>query len=382
MIFLKKNKLRKIKIGIDARAISDKITGIGRVVFEISQVLAKELSDADFYLYAQKGHLILPEACKESNWHVRMETCSFFKKYFSSGMWLKWRSGCFCKKDDLDIYLAFSTLAPVSLSKKTKLLTVVHDLNHLYVPESMSWLLRVGFKFYMRKDLSRSDAIVSVSQGTADKIKKHFDLDVTAVIYPGVVETFLKPAILNKVKVLKKFNLARPFILSVATQEPRKNLEMLIQAFKYLANLDLDLVLVGGAGWKAKNLKNLVEETPGVKHLGFVSDDELRILYEEACLFAFPSIYEGYGSPVGEALSVGTPVVLNNIQELRESSQGCAYFCKDLNVGELAETLALAVDQSNGAVLSATKNYKPVHWFDSGKAFVEVVFSVLSSSKE
>ena len=118
-----------------------------------------------------------------------------------------------------------------------------------------------------------------------------------------------------KVKTYKKkYKLEKPYILSVGTKEPRKNIKRLIEAFVSLGRSDIELVLVGKRGWG----EEVEVGKAKVKELGFVEDKDLPALYSGAILFAYPSLYEGFGFPVLEAMACGCPVITSNISSLPE----------------------------------------------------------------
>lgn len=188
------------------------------------------------------------------------------------------------------------------------LVVTVHDLAWERWPE---FFTRHGVRFFRRSlELTREagSVIVCPSEATAvDAVNAGLDPARVRIVPWGVDQT---PATPDEVRrVIQHHGLSAPYVLWVGTIEPRKNLPMVIEAVRRLGRRDLDLVLVGPRGW----LESVPEPPPElagrVRALGFVDEAELRALYAGAAVFCYPSLLEGFGFPVLEALAQGTPVV-------------------------------------------------------------------------
>jgi glycosyltransferase involved in cell wall biosynthesis len=161
------------------------------------------------------------------------------------------------------------------------------------------------------------------SAGTRDKLKLLFSISTSYIVRPGVSLDFNG----NDVKNLdKKYGFSRPYILAVATLEPRKNLTLLINSFIKLKREGFlkgySLVLAGGQGWRDKKLKEVLARAKDedlIYPVGYVSDEDLPSLYRQAELFVFPSVYEGFGMPILEARASGARVLASNIPEHKEA---------------------------------------------------------------
>jgi glycosyltransferase involved in cell wall biosynthesis len=160
-------------------------------------------------------------------------------------------------------------------------------------------------------------------------------------------------------RVRARYGLTRPFVLYVGTIEPRKNLTRLVAAFAQARRRcpDLELVLVGQLGWKYTSLFRAIEDLDlehAVRRLGYVPNDDLPALYNLARLLAFPSLYEGFGLPVVEAMACGTPVLTSNGSSLAEIAAGASYLIDPLEVIDIAHGLVcLATDDDLHANLRA-----------------------------
>jgi glycosyltransferase involved in cell wall biosynthesis len=159
--------------------------------------------------------------------------------------------------------------------------------------------------------------------------------------------------------VRKRYGLHKPFVLYVGTIEPRKNLTRLVLAFAQAQrrNPDLELILVGQLGWHYASLLKTIEDLKlgtAVRRLGYVPGEDLPALYNLARLLAFPSLYEGFGLPVVEAMACGTPVLTSNGSSLAEIAAGASYLIDPLDVIDIAHGLSwLATDDDLHASLHA-----------------------------
>lgn len=165
----------------------------------------------------------------------------------------------------------------------------------------------------------------------------------------------------RSIGTLERLGVKRPFILSVCSLEPRKNLDRLIRAYSRLVDserLPHQLVLVGRAGWKSSRLAALTEErglTDRVRLTGYVSDDDLLQLYNQADLFVYPSLYEGFGLPLLEAMTCGVPLVSSRAGSLGEVAGDAAILVDPQSEEEMASGMrrGLSDDALRGRLIEA-----------------------------
>jgi len=278
------------------------------------------MPDSQFFVYN-----ITPVEMPVVNerWTLRCETNPLYRK-LKSILWFKSRAVLFCRKDNLDAFWGSGTFLP-RLPRKIRTLTTVYDLNASIVPETMQTLNLLLHRLFFKRDIQRADVVLTISKGTAKRLYESYGVKAAAVVLPAISPVFFQQSEADIERTLGIYSLNSPYLLAVATWEPRKNLELLIRTFINMKKDGLlpkyKLVLVGGKGWKDQRLTNLIAGESGsdIVPLGYIPDDHLPQLYAGADLFVFPSHYEGFGMPVLEARACGTRVVATDIPEIHEA---------------------------------------------------------------
>ena len=318
---------RPLRIGIDGEALRQPLTGVGRYVFHVGRALERLLPEAEFFAYARcpEDELALPSA----RWRARIETSEMWRR-LSSMAWVKWRSHAFIRQDRLDAYWAGRTLLPL-LPRHVTTLSTVHDLSRWVLPESMQFEHRWAYRRWLNEDVRRAHHVVANSNGTASRLRELIGVQAPVVAHPGVDEHFAQPPGADESLLadeLRRRGVRKPYLVAVATWEPRKNLTRLLEAFVSLKRagqlVGLQLALVGVHGWGTDERQALLDDAAehGVVGTGYLPDECMPALYRGAEALVVPSIYEGFGMPVAEALSCGTRVVMSDLPELREAAQG------------------------------------------------------------
>lgn len=341
-----------IKIGVDGRLLQGNLTGVGKYVLHFIEYIAANIKEAEIKVYTNRDLKILFVSQKIAI--VRDK--EIFRK-IKPMVWSKFLSFKIINADRPDIYLSGDTFVPLFLRVK-KILSVVHDVSHIVAPETMSQLHLLMSKVFFRADLLKADAIITNSKGTAEKVKKYFNRKTDVIFYPVIDNWFTKLDAELVKQELKKLNINYPYILSVATQEPRKNLDKTINAFIYLKKKgelnNYKLLLIGGKGWKSTEIELLISSfSNDIISLGYVSDSILPFLYNGANLFVFPSKYEGFGMPPREAMLCETRVLVTDIPELREATYGLADYINNLDEESFGGKILESI--SEGKVYSKEK---------------------------
>ena len=225
----------------------------------------------------------------------------------------------------IDLYHSPDYVLPPLNSSLPAVLTV-HDLSFVHHPEAFEQPLLRFLNNAVPRSIKRATHVLADSAASKEDLQKVWNIPEAkiSVVYSGVSPHF-HPVIGKKAlqDTLQKYNLVdKPYVLSVGTLQPRKNYEMLVRAFRPVSEeTPHTLVIVGGKGWMYDQIQvevNRLGLSNRVQLLGFANDADLPALYSGAALFVFPSLYEGFGLPLLEAMACGVPVISSDASSLPE----------------------------------------------------------------
>jgi glycosyltransferase involved in cell wall biosynthesis len=314
-------------IGIDITSAITQGGGIGRYTRELVRALTALKSPYTFRFFSAKPPSEppvpepVPKADNTSYHPAPLNERWLYRFWYRLRLPLpvQWITG------ELDLFHSPDFVLPPVRGSIPTLLTV-HDLSFAYYPELFPAPLVQYLNQVVPWSISRSTHILADSQTTKDDLTRLWQVPAgkITVLYCGVDARF-KPVTDSRLLTAARHNYGlgdTPFILSVGTIQPRKNYQMLIRAFKPVAEQQPhNLVFAGGKGWLYDEMMAEVErqELKGRVHfIGFVDDNDLPALYSTASLLTFPSLYEGFGLPLLEAMACGVPVVSSNASSLPE----------------------------------------------------------------
>lgn len=238
----------------------------------------------------------------------------------------------FLPKVDLTIFPNFATW-PACKSRLRA--TVIHDLTYIYFPDTVDEKNLTHLKRVVPRSIKQADFIITISEAVKSELVKEFSLNPKKCIIttiPPNKKYFKK----NNNEIHKKYKIpTEKYIYFIGNLEPRKDLPTLIEAYRKLPKSmkkEYSLVMAGGYGWKTEESTKAIEAAQkageNVVHVGFIDDKDGAAFYQKASLFVMPSIYEGFGMPVLEAMASNCPVVASNIPVLREVGGDAALYAK------------------------------------------------------
>lgn len=244
-------------------------------------------------------------------------------------------------RDRLDVFHGTINGLPRGIRAATAV--TIHDLAFLRYPEQIT-RKRYGYlKWMIAAAVKRADIVLTPSNATRVDVIESFDIPPDRVVVtPLGVDARFRPASREAIEIVRStYQLERPYILTVGTLEPRKNLPMLLRAFAALhEEIPHDLVLAGPDGWLMDEIEQTIATTgiaSRVRRIGFTDDQSLVALYSGADLMAIPSLYEGFGLPVIEAMAAGAPVLTSNVSSLPEVAGDAAVLIDPTDLESVVE---------------------------------------------
>ncbi len=234
----------------------------------------------------------------------------------------------------LDWFISSDWTEPELRCKKA---TIVHDLVFKRYPETVHTRIRNTQEERLAWVARESNCIFADSCATAKDLHEQYKIPDTKIIvnYPGINMQLFTPMIRpSSQEILTNLKIPRKFILTVGKLEPRKNIQRLLEAFSHI-DADVSLVVAGMEGWGNRP----ESDDPRIIFPGYVSDDELMVLYKSALCFVYPSLYEGFGYPVIEAMKYGCPVITSDTSSLSEITAKAALLVDPLSVDSIRKAL-------------------------------------------
>lgn len=354
-----------MRIAIDATIIRKEITGTGFYIVNLLNGLVRYGASHEYFIFCDKDLLADYIEINKDNFHIihkrfRNRIFRVFWQYFIFPLELK----------RLKVNLLHSPNYITPLIKAGfKIIVTIHDITFILFPEKFTITKRLLYKIMVPFFIKISDKVISVSENTKKDLISTLRVpeEKIAVTYETIPEYYYQKTADKEVssKVLKKYGINKGYILFVGMIEPRKNIISLLKAFYKLdSKLDLDLVIVGKKGWYYKDIEAYMAGMQNKKmknsiiFTDYVPESEVKILYEEAVMFVYPALYEGFGLPPLQAMACGTPVITSNISSLPEVVGDAAIKVDPKDVDGLARNIILLSEDTVKKEELAAKGFK------------------------
>ena len=373
-------------IALDYTPAFEQGAGIGRYVRELTTALAQHDHLTDYRLFVAGAALADLPTLPGSNFRWRPTRLN---ARWLARIWHRLHIPLPVNTftGPIDLYHATDFVLPPT-TRRTRALVQVHDLSFVRVPEAAAPNLKAYLDQVVPASIHRADHVLADSAATKHDLIELYRVpsEKVTVIYGGVNQHFRLANEAEQLQVRRKYQLdSFPFIFSVGTVQPRKNYGRIIQALARLraSGHDLHLVIAGGRGWLEDPIYQTVATTgmqPYVHFIGFAADGDLPALYSAATCCAFPSLYEGFGFPVLEAMACQTPVVTSNISSLPEVADDAALSVDPYNVDALTDALEQLVSDSAlraTVIARGLEQIKAFTWSAAAQNLLQVYNSVL-----
>jgi len=310
-----------MRIGIDASALPPRPVGAGNYIIHLVRSLAALKSEDEFTVFAQSSGRDLIGLPAEIAWRW------VIVPELKPAMRLVWEQTLFphlVDQSGVELLHSLHYTRPIRLPCAS--VVTFHDLTFFLYPRLHTRAKRIFFRLAMQISARRADALIADSESTRQDAIRLLGIPpqkiYTALL--GVDEAYRPISDQRALEAVQlKYNLPADFILYVGLVEPRKNLPLLIRAFKNLIDgkIDTHLILAGRMGWMYAEVIQLID-TLGVKDrvslIGYVPTQDLPLVYNLASVFVYPTLYEGFGLPALEAMACGLPVITTEISSLPE----------------------------------------------------------------
>ncbi|OEU79718.1 MAG: glycosyl transferase, partial [Desulfobacterales bacterium S5133MH4] len=321
-----------MRILIDAIPMTGLLTGIARYLRNLYSTMAL-MDQVDLSYFAGKTLVkSMPPLAESDKWQKATSAVWNLPDPIVSGMrviyWLRYELNLrrICRKSSFDIYHE-TAFVPAKLPAIPTVYSI-YDLSLRRFrethPRERVWF----FEYFIKSRLQFADHILTISEFIRQEIIEEFKVPPSMVTsVPLAPDPLFGPCNADFVKTIRiKYKLPESYLLFVSSLEPRKNIALLIEAMQAV-NTDIPLVLVGWHGWGDKEWLEKIGAMKNRIHItGYVPDNDLKAIYNGAAALVYPSLYEGFGLPIVEAMACGCPVICSNAASMPEVAGNAAIF--------------------------------------------------------
>lgn len=413
-----------MRIGIDIRLIGKKRTGDEAVIFNLVKNLGQIDRKNSYLLFTDiSDEKTITEIAK----NLKIENKDNFRIIslpVSRFLWNLWSLPKYLRKNPVDVYhTQYITpwFVPKSINPHTKnienwfwgnsfvrflekkyidwhrkhfgvgvkIVTIIHDISFNFFPQFIKFSDLFFLKTLIPISLRRADKVIAVSEFTKDEIIKFYKINSEKIecVYNSISDEFLNEVSEEQLKEVRgKYNLPEKFILYIGTLQPRKNIPQLIEAFARIKDKLGNFKLVVCGNKKARNYDQRIESSIKANKLenevifpGFIDEQDKQAVYKLAHVFAFPSLYEGFGIPVLEAMSQDVPVIASDIPSLKEIAADGALYSDVTSLDNFSQKLYdICIDDEirNRLIQSGNERVSFFSWEKSSRKLLAIYKSL------
>lgn len=329
-----------MRIGFDAKRFFHNKTGLGNYSRSLVKLLSDAYSENDYLLFNPKQSSKF-SLQNYSSKVIEVLPSSFLYRKLSS-LWRLYFISNDITNHGVAIYHGLSGELPIGLNSKTKKIVTIHDLIFIRYPNLYGFFDRKIYFWKFKYAAKKADLVIAISEQTKKDIVNFLKInpEKIKVVYQGCQDVFKTTYTLDEKKtVAEKYDLPEKFILNVGTIEERKNLFTIIKSIK---DIDIPLVIIGKKTSYYNEIHQYIIEHKMEKrvfHLSKLDNKELATIYQLATIFVYPSIFEGFGIPIIEALYSKTPVITTNSGVFPEAGGPDSIYINPDNIEELKEKI-------------------------------------------
>ncbi|MBL7085956.1 MAG: glycosyltransferase family 4 protein [Candidatus Cloacimonetes bacterium] len=366
-------------IAINALGPSRFKAGIGNYVVNIITKLAKLDKKNKYIIYTSKKNA---DFFQSDNINFNVKDIGFFSKNRMLRIfWEQFLLPISLIKNNVDLLHSPGFVCPII--KTCKSVITIHDMTFFSHPKVHTWFKRIYFPIMIYLSSKVCNKIISVSNYTTNETKKYLKISGQKII--TIHESFNES--LLQVKDYKensynKYSIDSDYLLFVGTLEPRKNIKSIILSLDKIKNQNIKLVIVGKKGWMYKEMFSLIQNLKLENRIiftGYVPDNELGLLFENAKIFIYPSLFEGFGIPILEAMYFNCPVITSNLSSMPEVAGKAAVLVDPYNISELVDAINNILSSKGyrqKLIQEGRKNIKKFSWEKTAKKTLKVYESL------
>jgi glycosyltransferase involved in cell wall biosynthesis len=325
-----------MNVGVNARVLlSHHMEGVARYIYETTHSMALRHPGDTFYLFMDRN----VDASFDFSPNVKTIIVPLQARHpILWRIWFDLYLPKYMRKHKIDVF--YSGDGYCSLATRIPTLLVIHDIAYIHFPEHIRGLARYDYRFFVPRYIFKAKHIITVSSFVKNDLISQLKVksEKISVAYNAIIKQTVKPLLDGS-----QLPTELPYFIYVGSLNPRKNIVRMIQAFELFnqtSPVQYRFVIAGKLAWKSHDIKDKLNKTPGVIYLGMITEEEKYSLIKHAKAVVYCSLHEGFGIPILEAFSQGTPVITSDVSSMPEVAAGGAICVNPASVDEIANAMS------------------------------------------